>query len=439
MAFKYISYDRNQPLLLPPDIREWLPGDHLAWLIVDAVDQVNAGPLHARHPNNGPGRPAYDPVMLLALLVYSYCIGVRSSRQIERACHTDVAYRVIRANLTPDHSTIARLGADHEAAVAGGVHRRADAVRPGGGRARSASSPSTVIKMAGAASRKANRTLAQLRTDIAAEVEAILAQAAELDAAEDRLWGPDRGDELPAALADRSDRLARLSAAARLPDARAAEAAAQAEAATAQRAAKQTQAAADGHKIPGQRPKGQAGVAAAEADLAVERAKAAQRKADRTGRQAAAEAAGRKLKGRAPDCDRPVRAAEKRLAAAQAAAAAAEAEAAEKAKPDRANTTDPDSRGDETLGRTGLDPGLQRPGGQQRRPDRAHRLCHAGRLRQRAAAARGQSVPTATGRGRHRRADRGGVGRRRLLEPGQRHRPGHARPADRDHQRLEAA
>lgn len=145
-------------------------------------------------------------------------------------------------------------------------------------------------------------------------------------------------------LADRNQRLARLSAAARLPDARAAQADAAAEATAAERAAKQAQAAADGRKVSGRRPQGQAGVAAAEADLAVERAKAAQRKAGRAAEQAAAEAAGRKLKGRTPDYDRPVRAAEKRLAQAQAAAAEAAAEAAEKAKPDRANTTDPDSR-----------------------------------------------------------------------------------------------
>lgn len=339
MAFSYMHYDRDQPILLPPDVREWLPEDHLAWLVLDAVAQIDTSAFHARHRNAGAGRPAYDPQVLLALLVYSYCIGVRSARQIERACRVDVAYRVICVNRIPDHATIARLGADHETAIAG-LFTDVLELCAEAGLCKVGVIAIDGTKMAANASLRANRTRAQIRADIAAEVDRILGQAAAADAAEHRLLGEQRGDELPAQLAERSQRLARLSAAARRLDAKAAADTAADQAAADQRAAKQAAAAAEGRKIGGRRPKGAAGVAAAQADLEAARAEAVQRKAEREAEERSAASQGRKLKGRAPDFDRPVRAAEQRLAAAQTAAA----ERAAKARPDQANITDPDSR-----------------------------------------------------------------------------------------------
>ena len=93
-------------------MREWLPEDHLVWLVLEIVAQLDYSALHARHPNAGPGRAAYDPDMLLALLIYAYCQGVRSSRQIQQRCVTDVAFRVLCAQDVPDHTTIARFRAD---------------------------------------------------------------------------------------------------------------------------------------------------------------------------------------------------------------------------------------------------------------------------------------------------------------------------------------
>src|ERR1700704_3106609 len=88
---------RNQPFLLPPDMREWLPAGHLVWFLLDAVAQLDLTAFRARHRLGGVGREAFDPEMLLALLIYGYALGERSSRQIERLCVTDVAFRVICA------------------------------------------------------------------------------------------------------------------------------------------------------------------------------------------------------------------------------------------------------------------------------------------------------------------------------------------------------
>ena len=119
VARSYRPVQREQGFLLPPDMREWLPEDHLAWLVLEIVEQLDRSALHARHPNTGAGRAAYDPDMLLALLIYAYCQGVRSSRQIQQRCVTDVAFRVLCAQDVPDHTTIARFRADHQEVFAG--------------------------------------------------------------------------------------------------------------------------------------------------------------------------------------------------------------------------------------------------------------------------------------------------------------------------------
>jgi len=90
-------------------MREWLPEGHLAFFVTDVVDELDTTALHGGHHHDAGGRPGYDPEMLLALLVYAYCTGVRSSRQMERLCEVDIGYRVICANRRPDHSTIARF------------------------------------------------------------------------------------------------------------------------------------------------------------------------------------------------------------------------------------------------------------------------------------------------------------------------------------------
>jgi transposase len=105
--------------LLPPDLRDWLPEGHLAWFILDVTDQLDLAPFYRVHRDDGHGHPAYDPKTLLGMLLYGYCIGVRSSRQIERRCTEDIAFRVLAGNQAPDHVTIARFHVRRETALAG--------------------------------------------------------------------------------------------------------------------------------------------------------------------------------------------------------------------------------------------------------------------------------------------------------------------------------
>jgi transposase len=119
MTQNFLACDRNQELLLPPSLREWLPEAHLAWFVIDAVAALDLRLFYGAYRDNGQGRAAHDPAMMVALLLYSYAIGERSSRRIERRCLEDVATRVICANQRPDHTTIARFRQRHERALAG--------------------------------------------------------------------------------------------------------------------------------------------------------------------------------------------------------------------------------------------------------------------------------------------------------------------------------
>src|SRR6266516_443923 len=193
MTYNFLRGDRDQSFLLPPDVRDWLTDGHLAWFVLDVVDQVDLAPFYLAHRDDGRGHPAYDPELLLGVLLYGYCIGVRSSRQIERRCSEDIAFRVLAANQTPDHVTIARFRARHEQALAGFLVAS--------------------LKLCAAAGMVRVGTVALDGTKLAgnaADVAEILRQAAETDQHEDQLFGDARGDELPEALASKAGRLARL-------------------------------------------------------------------------------------------------------------------------------------------------------------------------------------------------------------------------------------
>jgi transposase len=205
MAYNFLRGDRDQPFLLPPDLRDWLPAGHLAWFILDVVDQLDLQPFYRQHRDDGHGHPAYDPKLLLGVLLYGYCLGVRSSRQLERRCQDDLAFRVLAANQLPDHVTIARFRVRHEQALAGFLVESLK-LCAAAGMVRVGTVALDGTKLAGNASDKANRTLDKLQ----AEVAEILRQAAEADQHEDRLFGDARGDELPEALASKTNRLARL-------------------------------------------------------------------------------------------------------------------------------------------------------------------------------------------------------------------------------------
>ena len=104
-----LACDRDQVLLMAPSLRDWLPEDHFVWLVIDAVAGMDLSAFYGAYRQDGHGRAAFDPAMMVALLLYAYARGQRSSRGIERECIEDIAYRVIAANQRPDHSTVARF------------------------------------------------------------------------------------------------------------------------------------------------------------------------------------------------------------------------------------------------------------------------------------------------------------------------------------------
>ncbi|HEV8638406.1 MAG TPA: transposase [Chloroflexota bacterium] len=206
VGYNFRPVERDQQYLMPASLREWLPDDDLAWLVLDAVDQMDLGPIYARYRSDGWGAPAFEPAMMTALLLYAYATGERSSRRIEARCRRDIAYRVICANQTPDHATIARFRADHEAAL-GQLFTEVLRLCAAAGLCKLGLVAIDGTKLAADASPDANRPADALD----AEIRRILDEAAAVDAAEDAEYGSDRrGDELPADLADRGSRLARL-------------------------------------------------------------------------------------------------------------------------------------------------------------------------------------------------------------------------------------
>src|ERR671910_1028773 len=198
MAQNFIACDREQELLLPPSLRDWLARDHFAWFVLDAVGELDLVAFYASYREDGWGRAAHDPAMMVALFVYAYAIGERSSRGIERRCRDDVAFRVIAANKTPDHATIARFRVRHEAAIAG-LFGEVLALCARSGLVKVGVVAVDGTKIAAAATHHATRSYEQI-------VREILEDAARIDAAEDELFGDSRGDELPEGLRTSGDR-----------------------------------------------------------------------------------------------------------------------------------------------------------------------------------------------------------------------------------------
>jgi transposase len=198
MPQNFLACDREQSFLLPPDVREWLPEDHLAWFVIDAVAVMDTAAFYAAYREDGHGRAAYEPSMMLALLLYCWARGTRSSRAIERACVDDVACRVIAAHRRPDHATLARFVERHERALAGvfgevlGLCADAGLATVG------------VIAIDGTkVHANANRDQAMGYEELA---RAIVEEAVATDAAETAVLGDRRGDELPEILTTRQGR-----------------------------------------------------------------------------------------------------------------------------------------------------------------------------------------------------------------------------------------
>jgi transposase len=198
MGQNFISADRDQVLLMPPALVDWLPDEHFVWTVIGAVEQMDLAAFYGAYRANGQGRAAYDPQMLLSLLLYAYATGVSSSRQIERCCEVDVAFKVIAAMRVPDHSTIAEFRRRHQDAI-GEVFVQVLALCAEAGLVRVGVIAIDGTKLAANASRDCGRSYVSI-------VEELLACAEQADRDEDERHGEDRGDEPPAGLRSRDER-----------------------------------------------------------------------------------------------------------------------------------------------------------------------------------------------------------------------------------------
>jgi transposase len=240
VAINVRDVERDQLWLMPPSVRDWLPGDHLAWFVLDVIGEFDLAEFYAPYRADGRGGAVYDPALMLGVLVYAYCVGEHSSRRIERRLVEDVGFRVVAANLCPDHATLARFRARHQDAIAG-LFAQVLGLCVAEGLVAAGVVSIDGTKLEANASAWSNRTRRQIADEI-------LAEAARVDAAEDAELGERRGGELPERWANPTDRRARLREALRQLDERGASDQASYEAA---RAAKE---AALGRKLPGRKP-----------------------------------------------------------------------------------------------------------------------------------------------------------------------------------------
>ena len=206
MAYNFLRWDREQGYLMAPSMREWLNEGHLAWFIVDTVEEMDLSEFYAAYRNDGWGAAAYDPKVMVGVLLYGYCLGLRSSRRIARGLEEDVGFRVVAANQQPDFRTICRFRAEHEEAL---EKLFVDVLRlcHEAGLVKLGVVALDGTKVAANAALAANRS----HEAIEEEVRRMLGEAKAVDAEEDARYGSERrGDELPEGLGRRADRLKRL-------------------------------------------------------------------------------------------------------------------------------------------------------------------------------------------------------------------------------------
>jgi transposase len=229
MAKTYRPYVPEQDLLLPPSLRDWLPEDHLAYFVSDLIDQLDLSAITSGYEEEERGYPPYHPVMLTKVLVYAYCVGIFSSRKIQRRLIEDVPFRVLAAGNEPDFRTIADFRKRHLAALKGFFEQVLRLAREmGAPRVGRVAVDGSKVK-ANASKHKAMSygRMRDKEQQLRDEVKHLLAQAEAADAAEDAAYGADRrGDELPAELQRRESRLQRIREAKRALEQRAKEEAA---------------------------------------------------------------------------------------------------------------------------------------------------------------------------------------------------------------------
>ena len=185
---------------MPPSLRDWLPGDHLAWFVLETVQQLDLSDFYADYRADGHGRAAYDPSMMVSLVLFAYSTAQRSSRGIERHCRQDIAYRVITANRVPDHATIARFIVRHEQRL-GELFGMVLKLCAKGGLVASGVVAIDGTKLSASAASDSN-------VDYDRIARGIIGEAIKRDQAEDLEHGQARGDEFPPELATEAGRRA---------------------------------------------------------------------------------------------------------------------------------------------------------------------------------------------------------------------------------------
>ena len=219
----YRAYLPEQDLLLPPSLREWLPEGHLAYYVGDIVDHMDLSAIHAVYEKELRGQPPYDPRMLTKVLVYGYCVGVCSSRRIQKRLQEDIGFKVLAAGNEPDFRTISDFRKIHLEALQGLFEQVLEmALESGARKLGRVSLDGTKVK-ANASKHKAMSygRMKDKPQQLREEVKRILAEAEAADEAEDRQYGDKRGDELPEELQRRETRLAKLKQAKKVLEQRA--------------------------------------------------------------------------------------------------------------------------------------------------------------------------------------------------------------------------
>ncbi len=210
---EYRPYDPDQLLILPPSLQEWLPDGHLAYFVSDLVDSFDLSAIEATYEDELRGGPPYHPAMMVKVLLYAYCTGVYSSRRIGQRLHEDVAFRVLAAGNAPDFRTISDFRLRHLEALSA-LLRQVLQLAQSAGLVKLGHVALDGTKIKANASKHKAMSYGRMQTEearLAAEVEAMLRRAAEVDAAEDAQYGPDHsGDEVPPELRRREDRLRKI-------------------------------------------------------------------------------------------------------------------------------------------------------------------------------------------------------------------------------------
>ncbi len=216
MAREFRRYEPNQTLLLPPSLRDWLPEEHLAFFLSDTIDTLDLCAFDDRYGDTGPGNQAFDPRMMLKVLVYAYATGTFSSRKIASKLHEDVAYRVLGSGNFPAHRTISDFRKRHlpefndlfvqvvQTAQEVGLVKLGTVAVDGS-------------KVKANASKHKSMSYKRMKEEekrLRKEIRELLAKAKQADDQEDKRYGKDRrGDELPVELARREGRLQTIKAA----------------------------------------------------------------------------------------------------------------------------------------------------------------------------------------------------------------------------------